>query len=206
MVGLQLRAIKIVRTSIGGYRVDGMKLTLKCGAGLEKFIVKRSLAVCVFFHSYRTRDQRLDQRWSGRTYWNDSQDLVDLCAGEGEDARGNRANSRMHLEDKLNDDAELSAATCPQCQLVVLRRDAEDPDIPRIAQNRSGSSSLLVFTIRPSARTTVAEMRLSTAVPYSEVRGPNPPPRVKPPTPTNHKGEPTTSTCAFEVTSYTSPQ
>src|SRR5882762_10296484 len=77
---------------------------------------------------------------------------------------------------------------------------------PRIAQKRSGSSFALVFTVRPSANTTVAERRLSKARPYSALRRPYPPPDKDPATPINQTNAPTTSSPNFWVSSYTSPQ
>ena len=48
----------MARVSIEEYQAERAKPTLKCGAGLEKFIVKRSLDVCVFFHSYSAYSQK----------------------------------------------------------------------------------------------------------------------------------------------------
>ena len=52
--------------SVGGYRAGRKKQTLKCGAGLEKFIVKRSLEVWVFFHSYSAYSQTNRPRAKGK--------------------------------------------------------------------------------------------------------------------------------------------
>ena len=57
------------------------------------------------------------------------------------------------------------------------------PPPPRSAQNRSGCSSALARTTRPSASTTSASSRLSIARPNLRVRWPRPPPSVRPPTP-----------------------
>jgi hypothetical protein len=57
------------------------------------------------------------------------------------------------------------------------------PPPPRMAQNRSESSSALTVTKRPSARTISAPIRLSMERPNLRVRYPSPPPSVSPPTP-----------------------
>jgi len=57
------------------------------------------------------------------------------------------------------------------------------PPPPRNPQNRSGCSSVLARTNRPSASTTETPRRLSTASPNLRISQPAPPPRVNPPTP-----------------------
>jgi hypothetical protein len=54
------------------------------------------------------------------------------------------------------------------------------PPPPRIAQKRSRSPSSLAVVTAPEARTTSAERRLSTAIPYLPISQPRPPPRVRP--------------------------
>ena len=58
------------------------------------------------------------------------------------------------------------------------------PPPPRRAQNRSGSLRASACTRRPSARTTSAPRRLSTASPCARFRYPMPPESVNPPIPT----------------------
>jgi len=54
------------------------------------------------------------------------------------------------------------------------------PPPPRSPQKSSGFSSPLALTIRPSAVTTSAAIRLSQARPYERESQPTPPPRVRP--------------------------
>ncbi len=57
------------------------------------------------------------------------------------------------------------------------------PPPPRSAQKRSGCSSALARTERPSASTTCADSRLSIVNPCIRLNQPQPPPSVRPPTP-----------------------
>ena len=54
------------------------------------------------------------------------------------------------------------------------------PPPPRSAQRRSGSFSAFAVVTAPSAMTTSADRRLSTAMPYLPISHPRPPPSVSP--------------------------